>query len=37
MPNDPELDDAFRVLVWRAVIVIVVALGVLAHAKFYGG
>jgi len=35
--NDPELDDTFRIMVWRAVIVVVVALGVLAHAKLYGG
>ena len=35
--NDPELDDTFRIMVWRAVIVVLVAVGVLVHAKFYGG
>lgn len=38
MKDDPDLADAFRVMVWRAVIVVVLALGLVAHARyFYGG
>lgn len=38
MRDDPDLEDAFRVMVWRAVIVAVLAVGLVAHARwFYGG